>query len=149
MKLKQILLTVFLANTLSAISQEIPVETFHNQIIAVTESKVVQEKYLVEDQDHQRVYYINLGCFDKYHQMESIENKNGDVYLWSEGAIAFHDVAYTLGLLRIRQPEDKIAFYEMVYHDGKTKYFIEVKFVKRYQDWELVDAALTKLKEAY
>jgi hypothetical protein len=81
--------------------------------------------------------------------MEPLGNKNGDVYLWNEGAIAFHDVIYTLNLLRIRQPEENIAFYELVYHDGKTKYFIEVKFVKRYQKWELVDTALTKLKEAY
>jgi hypothetical protein len=140
---------LLLASTLSAISQDIPAETFRRHIIAVTESAPVQEKYLVEDQDHRRVYYIHLGCYNQYHQMEPIENKNGDVYLWNEGAIAFHDVSYTLDLLRIRQSEDNIVFYELVYYDGKTKYFIETKFVKRYQDWELVDTALTKLKEAY
>ncbi|HZK06889.1 MAG TPA: hypothetical protein VFC92_01695 [Bacteroidales bacterium] len=149
MKLKQILLIIFLAGAVSAVSQEIPAETFQKHIIAITETKVVQEKYLVEDQDHRRVYYINLGCYDQYHQMESLENKNGDVYLWNEGAVVFHDVDYTLDLLRIREPDENIAFYELVYNDGKTKYFIEVKFVKRYQDWELVDTALTKIKEAY
>ncbi|MDD2632855.1 MAG: hypothetical protein RBR47_10770 [Bacteroidales bacterium] len=143
------LLIMILTLGFSATSQEIPTETFRQHVIAITETNAVQEKYLVEEQDRQRVYYINLGCYDQYHQMEPLQNKNGDVYLWNEGAIAFHDVIYTLNLLRIRQPEENIAFYELVYHDGKTKYFIEVKFVKRYQKWELVDTALTKLKEAY
>ena len=149
MKRKFIFLITILTCGLSAAAQDIPDETFRQQIIAITETNTVQEKYLVEDQDRRRVYYINLGCYDQYHQMEPLGNKNGDVYLWNEGAIAFHDVIYTLNLLRIRQPEENIAFYELVYHDGKTKYFIEVKFVKRYRNWELVDTALTKLKEAY
>ncbi|NCA85566.1 MAG: hypothetical protein EOM83_08330 [Clostridia bacterium] len=149
MKRTCIPLIILLALGLSAASQDLPAETFRLHIIAITETKVIQEKYLVEDEDHRRVYYINLGCFDQYHQMEPFENKNGDVYLWNEGAVAFHDVVYTLDLLRIRQPEENIVFYELVYHDGKTKYFIEVKFVKRYQNWELVDTALTKLKESY
>jgi hypothetical protein len=149
MKRTYFLLIIILALGLSAASQDMPAETFRQHIIAITENKVIQEKYLVEDQDRRRVYYINLGCYHQYHQMDPAENKNGDVYIWNEGAIAFHDVVYTLDLLRIRQPEENIVFYDLVYHDGKTKYFIEVKFVKRYHDWELVDTALTKLKEAY
>ena len=138
-----------LGSAFTATSQDIPADTFRQQIIDITETKIVQEKYLVEDQDHRRVYYINLGCYDQFQQKESIENKNGEVYLWNEGAVAFHDVIYTLDLLRIRQPEENIIFYELEYHVGNAKYFIEVKFVKRNQNWELVDTALTKLKEAY
>jgi hypothetical protein len=133
---------------LNASSQTIPAEDFKTHILMISENEDIQKKYQVEEEGN-RVVYFNLGNYEVYHQKEPIKNRFGEVFLWDEGTIAFRKIPYTLDLLRIREEGDNLVFYELTYDDGKEKNFMEIKFVKRYQDWELVDVAISKVKKAY
>jgi len=133
---------------LDAASQIIPAEDFTTQILIISENEDILKKYQVEEEGKQVVYF-NLGHYGDYHQKEPIKNRFGEVYLWDEGTIAFHKIPYTLDLLRIREEGDNLVFYELTYDDGKEKNYMEIKFVQRHQDWELVDVAISKVKKAY
>ncbi len=131
-----------------AAGQIVPAKDFTTQTLMISENEEILKKYQVEEEG-KRVVYFNLGNYGVYHQKEAIKNRFGEMYLWDEGTIAFRKTPYTLDLLRIREEGDNLVFYELTYDDGKEKNYMEIKFVKRYQDWDLVDVAISKVKKAY
>ena len=147
--MKNCLLLVLAMLSLSIAGQEIPPETFETHMKRMINEKDIIREYGVTGQDNSRHLYINLGCYDQYHQKDPLDVEGRKLFLWNEGAIFFYGAEYPLNLLRIRTQGENIVFYEFTYREQDKKYFIEVKFVKRYQDWELVDMATTKLKAAY
>lgn len=147
--MKHILITILTILAFHVAAQDIPAGTFRDHMIKIAENEDIQKIYNVRDEDGHRVFYIDLGCYDQYKQKESIESRNGDVYLWDEGTVFFFKIPYTLDLLRIRDDGENIVFYEFVYSTEKARHYIEAKFVKRYDDWEFVDVAISKVKEAY
>lgn len=147
--MKTFLLLISLAFALNISAQDIPTDVFQEHMIVVSENQDVLKKYKVANEEGNPVFYINLGKYGDYHQAEALQNKNGEVFLWNEGAIFFYDVKFALGLLSAEEADDGMIYYKFNYFDGKKKYFIEVKFGNRYEKWELVDVAITKVKAAY
>jgi hypothetical protein len=130
-------------------AQGISAETFQNHMIMLAENEDIQKVYNVRNDEGFRVFYVNLGCYGDYHADDPVESLNGDVYLFNEGAIFFHNITFTLDLLRIHDDAENMVFYEFIYSDEKSRHYIEVKFVERNERWELVDVAITKVKQAY
>jgi len=130
-------------------AQHIPDDVFQQHMIMISENQDIQKKYKVADEEGNPLFYVNLGTYADYHQAEALQNKNGEVFLWNEGAIFFYDVKFALELLSAEEADDGMIYYKFNYFDGKKKYFIEVKFGNRYDKWELVDVAISKVKTAY
>lgn len=147
--MKQLLISILILLAVQTAAQEIPAETFRNHMIMIAQNEDIQKQYNVRDEEGGRVFYFNLGCYSQFHQDEPLESRNGDVYLWNEGTVFFYKIPYTLDLLRIRDDEENIVYYEFVYSTEKSRHYIEAKFVKRYDAWEFVDVAISKVKEAY
>jgi hypothetical protein len=135
--------------TINTMAQIIPAETFREHILMISENREILKKYKVEDEEGNSLFYVNVGKYGDYHQAEPIRNRTGEVYLWNQGAIFFYDVEFAIELLSVEENEDGMVFYKFDYHDGKKKYFIEVKFGNRYDKWELVDVAISRVKKAY
>jgi hypothetical protein len=147
--MKLLFVITILAFALNTSAQHIPSDVFKEHMIIVSENEDILKKYKVADEEGNPLFYINLGSFDKYHQVEPIQNRNGELYLWNSASVFFYDVPYFLELLSIEEMDDGMLFYRFNYFDGKKKYFMEVKFGNRYNKWELVDVAITKVKVAY
>jgi hypothetical protein len=147
--MKHILISILISLAFHATAQEIPAGTFQQHMVKIAENEDIQKTYDVRNEEGYRLFYFDLGCNGQYHQQEPIESKNGDVYLWNEGSVFFHKIPYTLDLLRIRDNDDNMVFYEFVYTTEKNRHYIEAKFVKRYDEWELVDVTISKVKQAY
>jgi len=147
--MKALFVLMILAFAMNGVAQQIPADVFQEHMIVVSENRDILKKYKVADEEGNPLFYINLGSYGKYHQVEPIENRNGELYLWNSESIFFYDVPYALELLSIEEMDDGMLFYRFNYFDGKKKYFIEVKFGNRYNKWELVDVAITKVKAAY
>lgn len=147
--MKHFLIPVFFLLAFGVSAQDIPAETFQHHMIKIAENTDIQKNFNVRNEEGFRTFYINLGCYGQYHQDAPVKSLNGDVYLYNEGSIFFHDIAYTLDLLRITDEDNGMVFYEFVYTTEKNRQYIEVKFVKRYEEWELVDVAISKVKRAY
>lgn len=142
-------ISIFIMLSFAINAQDLPVATFQNHMAAVAENEDIQKNFNIRNEEGYRIFYINLGCYGQYHQDTPIESLNGDVFLYNEGAIFFHDITYTLDLLRVTDDDDNMVFYEFVYTNEKARHYIETKFVKRYEKWELVDVAISKVKRAY
>ena len=147
--MKHILISILILMAVHAAAQEIPAETFRSHMIMIAQNEDIQKQYNVRDEDGERVYYFNLGCYEHFHLEEPAESRAGDVYLWNKGSVFFYKIPYTLDLLRIRDDEENILFYEFVYSTEKGRHYIEAKFVKRYDVWEFVDVAISRVKQAY
>ncbi|MCF8365375.1 MAG: hypothetical protein K9H16_06315 [Bacteroidales bacterium] len=147
--MKYLFLIIVSSFVLKTQAQQIPAESFRNHMLMISENEDILKKYKVEDEEGNPLFYINLGSFGDYHQDKPLQNQTGEVYLWNQGAIFFYDVKFALDLLSAEEMEDGMIFYKFNYFDGKKKYFIEVKFGNRYNKWELVDVAITKVKAAY
>ncbi len=147
--MKHILYSILILLAIHTTAQDTPAETFQSHMMKVAENTDIQKNFNVRNEDGFRIFYINLGCYGHYHQDTPIESLNGDVYLYNEGAVFFHDITYTLDLLRITDDDENMVFYEFVYTTEKKRQYIEAKFVKRYDKWELVDVAISKVKQAY
>lgn len=147
--MKYLFALIILAFAINIAAQEIPADIFQEHMIVVSENQDVLKKYKVADEEGNPVFYINLGKYGQYHQEKPFQNRNGELYLWNSESLFFFDLPYALELLSIEDTDDNMLFYRFNYFDGKKKYFIEVKFGNRYNKWELVDVAITKVKAAY
>lgn len=147
--MKQSIFLVFAICSAMASAQEIPADVFRQHMIMVAENQDILKRYKVADEQGNPLFYINLGNYGVYHQAEPVPNKNGELFLWNQGAIFFYNIEYALELLTVEEMEDGMVFYRFNYFNGKKKFFIEVKFGNRYDRWELVDVAITKVKGAY
>lgn len=147
--MKYLLFIIFGLIVLKPQAQQIPAETFREHMLMISENEDILKKYKVEDDEGNPLFYINLGTYGDYHLDKPLQNRNGEVYLYNQGAIFFYDVPYYLELLSAEEMDNGMVFYKFNYFDGKKKYFIEVKFGNRYDKWELVDVAITKVKAAY
>ncbi|MFP4469982.1 MAG: hypothetical protein ACLFPE_04830 [Bacteroidales bacterium] len=147
--MKNLIIVLLMCFGFAASAQEVPEDIFENHMQILINDKDFIKEYGVSAQDKSRQLYINLGCYEQYHRVDPIDVNGRPLFLWNEGTIFFNEVEYPLELLRIRYPDENMVFYEFTYMLDKKKHFVEVKFVKRYQNWELVDIATTKLNQAY